>query len=468
MRRLLVFLSVALLACSAQAALHCFAGEYAWAPIGARGAWFVDLDVAAGTPVLLQLADIRLAPAVAPCSGHDAVVLGWDSLPFAQLPVPCKDDEDLLFGVGSHAPDVWGTEPLTPRDGRIVAPQGARVDMASGVANAHGEPSRTRRLLLTMASGASRVPVAPLTVQTCVVGPDAPQVDAYVLAASTLPRIVPIAECVREFGGHCGVNVGWINSAGAPIELPAHTDANRVHPPGVENGWTLPSVFAAGTHAPASLSPHMHFGWACDVGLVGGVEAKWHLDGWTLHLDALAQRCADPDAPPPGKTFVWDAADRMGLDSYKDGGDARIGVGLAVQTEVPHVAATPHDAAVEAWKKSGEKSPYMSTVAAESHAAANVEALSHRTRRSAPLGRRSDCECWDECTDCADAWWVLPVVLGVFLLFILCLGIALWWWAEPELHAPSSPSPRPVRIYESDADYHARTGTRAPVHLRDY
>jgi hypothetical protein len=203
----------------------------------------------------------------------------------------------------------------------------------------------------------------------------------------------------------------------------------------------------------------MHFGWACDMGGSAAlVEAKWHLDGWTLHLDALAQRCFDAGAPPPGKTFVWDATQQLSLDGFK--ADVSFVPDAAAQSERPHVAAVDHAAAVDAWRQAGVAHPYMSSVAADAHAVANVEAVSHRGRRD------SDNNCWDTCTDCTDDWWWVWVVFGAFLLFFFVFVVVLIFWCNPELYEfPHPHHPDKTHVYESPAHYRALHG-HDPLHAR--
>lgn len=461
MRRLLF---AALLVACAYAQASCFLREYEWTRDD-DGTWIIDLDAGAPRPLLLELHEIALGAAAANRCVYgataDYVVLAWDRLPFAQLPVSCGGKHAITFGLSTMAADTWGTAPRSPTDGTLFVPQMGRTDMTTAAASAAQQPQRYRRLRLWMVSGAERAPMGALLVEACVAGAAPADLD---VAARTVvaPRLLPVASCVHAFGGHCGVDIGWVNMAGEPIELAAHSADNRLSPAYIENGWTLPSVFEPGMHAPDSLRPRMHLGWPCDLGAAAAVEAKWHLDGRTLHLDAMAQRCT-LEVVAPGRVLVSSETphEREQMDSWRAAADGASPVqAFAEQSERPHVAQTAHEVAVEGWRKAGVQFPYMSRISAEAHAAANMAAVNHRAARD---------DDWDDCassccgSDC-DAWWISLIVIGAFVLLFFVMLAWCIWWADPEgwywwphPHAPHADHP-----YESPAEYERLHGRAAP------
>jgi hypothetical protein len=461
------FVLVACLAAAASAQAHCFLREYEWTPAeeGSAG-WYVDVDVLAPRPLLLELQDVAVgAPESNQCAhgAHaDYIVFAWDRLPFAQFPVPCGRHDTLYFGISNLGAARWGESAHKPVDGTLFAPQLGRSDMASGTASAAAEPVRFRRLRMWSMSGATRAPAAPLTLHACV---DAAPTDVDPAARTvTPPRLLPLFDCVHAFGGHCGTNLGWINSELDEIALEPHTDANRVAPAYIENGWHLPASYAPGRHAPASLQPRLHVGWPCDPGTAAGVEARWHLDGRTLHLDALTRRC-EVEVAAPGHVLVWgetpaerDGARTKAAQAAADHDALDLGGGQAEQVERPHVAQVAHEAAVEGWRKAGVEFPYMSRIAAEQRAKANAAAKHHTVAR--------DCDdstscCGDDC----DAWWISLIVLGAVFLIGLFVLFALLWWCEPDgwYWWPHPHAPHAMHPYESRAEYERLHGRAPPA-----
>jgi len=455
---------VVCLTATVAAQAHCYVGQYDWQPDDDGHGWYVDVDTVAATPVLLELQDMAVGPPDAnrcvSAAHADYIVLAWDRVPFAQYPVPCGR-HTLYFGVSTLGADMWGTDARSPSDGTLFAPQMGRADMLTGTASAATDPIQYRRLRMWTVSGAVRAPVEPLTVHVCV-GERPVDVDAR-LRPIEAPRLLPVADCVHAFGGHCGTNLGWINSGNDAIELAPHTNDNRLTPTYVENGWHLPSSFAPGSHAPSSLAPHMHVGWPCDRGTVDGLEVHWHLDGRTLRLTPTTRRCT-AEVAAPGHTLVWGEtpAEREGArvkaaQAAADG-DARLIGGPAEQSERPHVAQVAHETAVEGWRKAGVAFPYMSRINAEAHAAANVAAVNHH-------GARDDCVdngcCGDEC----DWWWIWLIFIGAFLLFVLVAVFVALWWCEPDgwYWLPHPHAPHAMHPYESPAEYERIHGREAPM-----
>lgn len=462
MRRLLF---VALLAACAYAQASCFLREYEWQQ-DTDGTWFVDIDAGAPRPILLELHEISLrAPDANTCvrgAKADYVALAWDRIPFAQLPVACHDKHDITFGLSTLGSERWGDTPRAPTDGTLFVPQMGRTDMTTAAASAAQQPQRYRRLRMWMVSGGTRTPMNALLVEACVLG----AATELNVAARTVvaPRLLPIASCVHAFGGHCGADIGWVNMAGEPIELAAHSLDNRMSPAYIENGWTLPSTFEPGVHLPDSLRPRMHLGWPCDVGGATAVEAKWHLDGRTLHLDGVAQRCT-LEVSAPGHVLVSSEtptertkAEEAAWHAAADG--ASIVQAFAEQSERPHVAQTAHEVAVENWQKAGVQFPYYSRINAEAHRVSNEAAVNHRAARDDDWNNCSNSCCGDDC----NAWWISLIVIGAFLLLLFFMLVVCIWWADPEgWHWYSHPRvPHEYHPYESPEEYERIHGRAAP------
>ena len=438
------FVVLAVLVVCAWAQASCFLREYEWTA-DTDGTWFADIDAGDAHPILLELHDLSLAPVdTNPCvraAASDFVTLAWDRLPFAQFPTACHDKHGLYFGVSTLGSKKWGDTTHSPTDGTVYAPQMGRVDMATATASAAQVPQRFRRLRMWMVSGGVRAPLVPFTVESCVLGGGPIDLDAATRTI-TMPRLLPLAGCVHEFGGHCGVNVGWVNMEAAPIELVAHGDDNRLSPASLENGWTLPSVFDTGVHVPDSLTPRMHFGWPCNIGSADAVEAKWHLDGRTLHLDGMARRCAVA-VVAPGHTLVTNEVavdhERAQIAAWHAAADgATVSTQLAEQSERPHVAQTAHEIAVENWQKAGVQFPYMSRISAEQHAAANAAAVNHHRARDS-----------DDCDSDCETWWIVITVIFAVIFGLLFIVLIVWciygdygWYGWPHVYAPHAWHPQ--------------------------
>ena len=455
--------------------MRCFVREHEWVDDEGLG-WAAEIDTISEHPDLLELAALSFKPVVAGTSGcvhrqhFNDIQLGWAvqagaTVPFASYPTHCDDRIQLSFGVSTMGSEVWGEEPRHVTDGELFAPHDGRVDMQTGTTNVRQHATRWRRLTVRWATGSRREPVAtPFTVHVCVMEHDnAPplEVDMDAWREVDPPRILPLAECVREFGGHCGANVGW--AAEERVELRAHTDVNRLHPTRLENGWHLPSAFDAGVHKPGSLKPHFHFGWHCETG-VGDSEAKWHLDGYTLHLDHLAARCNDPLADEqPGKSFVWSTKDEDNMDSYKVHSD-HVNV-LPAQyhpKQKPHTQIFTEAEAKKAWKHAGVDEPVL------------AEAHSHGRRQEGVAAE--GCCGYGCCTDCSgdDYWWVWLIFLLVLLLVPGCILFVAWAtsWDLNDWHYYEDPAPRTsttvqTRYYADQADYKRTHGRDPPVHTHN-
>lgn len=385
----LLLLSVALLAAAAHAQLLCTVQEVHWVRQADNRTYAAELDVLAGRPVMLELNAIELAPATVSRCAHDQrrddVRLGWEqpgggSLPFFQGPISCDDQRPLAFGVSNLASELWGASRRSVQNDALFAPQEARIDMLTATYSVRQTPQRWRRLHLDTASGSVRAPLGSLLVHVCVLESDAPATLPDGARITEAPRLLPLADCVRAFGGHCGVNVGYANSAGAPIELRRHSDANRLHPSSLENGWTLPSRFEPGLHRPDSMRRHWHLGWACDSGL-DDPEAKWHLDGRTLHLDLMARRCSDASGEQrPGATFSWYQSAEDRLAAARAGNDEKFQAHAQTQHERPHVQQISQADAERAWRQQHVAQPYMSQTNKLAHDAADYR--QHQQRRA--------------------------------------------------------------------------------------
>lgn len=463
---------VAVLLCAVAAAsaaeLRCFVREYKWEDDAGLG-WAVEIDTLVDRPELLELGSLAFQPVKPGSSGclhhqrHNTLEFGWavrsgGTVPFASFATHCEDRVELAFGVSTMGAEVWGPDARHITDGSMFAPQGGRVDMQTGTTNVREHASRWRRLTARWATGSHRQPGAPIMVHVCALEHDNKPLDVPEEWREVgTPRILPLADCVREFGGHCGVNVGWV--AQEDVSLRAHTDTNRVHPQSLENGWHLPSVFDAGAHLPGSLKPHFHLGWACDLGL-RDVEAKWHLDGYTLHMDHLAARCNDPLADEqPGRTFVWSTKDEDNMQRYKVQGD-HVNT-LPAQhhpNQKPHSESFTQAQAEHAWKKAGVETPVL------------ADRVHSRSARQ--VVQDEGCGCgYGCCTDCDDSWWVLLVLFGLLLLVpAVFIGLALcgaWDWND--WHSYEDPASRTsttvrTRYYADQEDYRRTHGREPPVH----
>lgn len=410
--------------CVATAQLRCFTREYTWQQNGAL--WTVDpFDALSTRPALLLLADVELAPPTenlcAPGQRVDSVLLGWrpngvpesaPGIPFTSYPVSCRDTRTLQFGVSSLGSAAWGNAAAAPVAGEVFAPQHGRVDMATASASDRQAAVRRRVLTLSMSSRTVRVPMAPLRVLVCLAG-DAPvELDTAWRETEYAPAILPLVDCVHAFGGYCGANLGYV--ARAAINLTRHTDANRLHPTSLENGFTLTETFSAGVRTPDKH--FMHVGWACgDTG--SDVEAKWHLGEVVLHLDATAYRCGAVDPS---------AADEQDFSAVRTGVDA--------------------DSHVDPTLAANKKHPFGRRVE-----------------------KRDECcgSCGCDGSGCTAATWVsFALIVGVLVMGVL-LVVGLAWWCDydwRDVHA--YPHPRNhsiVHSYESAAEYERIHGHPPPV-----
>ena len=430
---LLLLATVVVVVSASSSPVRCFLREYEWQNDTDAVFYIRGLDALSARPLLLALVDVTVAHTsvdrcVAAAHRVDMLALGWRfdgmpstvaGVPFAHLPVRCADTAPLEFALSSLGAETWGAEPPSVKRVRSAAPyapQYGRVDMLTASAPAGGvlQPSRTRTLTLSTTSHSVRVPVAPLLVQSCVLATelgDAP-VDPRWRELLAVPRLLPLAECIRAYGGHCGVNLGYVMSGDA-VNLSRHTDANRLHPASLENGFSLPETFTRGYHAPGAMTPHLHLGWPCDSAVRGNEEAKWHLDGYTLHLDALAERCfnSEDGMPAPGHLFSTPES-----------------VHESAHSSVDEDSTPPH-----------------------------------------ALARRDDdcCACPDTCTDC-DSWWGVLVFFGVLLAIPLVVLAIAWaysydWVDGPSYVFPDPHNPTVHRHYQSPHEYAALHGRYPPV-----
>jgi len=444
--RLCILLIVVVTVVHATLNFRCFSREYEWQDDSGIG-WYIEIDTLSERPELLQLASIEfrpVRPGTSGCVHHQHIndlYLGWavddgGSIEFANYPTHCEDRAELSFGVSNLGSEYWGYDARHVTDGKLYAPQDGRIDMQTGTVNIRQHATRWRRLTARWTTGSRREPALPLSISVCILSKETPDVGAEWMEFPP-PRIVPIADCVREFGGRCGVNVGWV--AAQDVSLTAHTDENRIHPKSLENGWDLPSSFASGVHLPNKVSPHMHFGWTCDLG-AQEAEAKWHLDGYTLHLNMMAQRCNDPLADAqPGRTFVWTTDDRAYMEGYKQSGDKMHAWLAKDNKDAPKTHSISHEKAQKAWKNAGVDTPIIAEQVAHSHGQRQVD--------------QENCVGYGCCTNCAaENWWVAFIFFGFFLFipfFILLLACWSGWdWSDWTQYS----HPEYGAIYCADAD----------------
>lgn len=466
MRPLILLFALAVAASAAS--LRCFVREYEWQDDAGLG-WATEIDTIVERPELLELASLQfrpVKPGTSQCEHHQRfndVEFGWavqngGTVPFASYPTHCEDRVELSFGISTMGSERWGHEARHVTGGQLFAPQGGRVDMQTGTTNVREHSTRWRRLTARWATGSRREVAVPVMVHVCALEHDNQVLDvSKEWREIDTPRILPLADCVREFGGHCGVNVGW--AASESVELEAHTGVNRVHPKSLENGWHLPSTYESGVHKPTSLKPHFHFGWACDLGL-RDVEAKWHLDGYTLHIDHYAARCNDPLADSqPGRTFVWSTNDEDRMEKYKVHGDhVDIRPAQHHPNEKPKTEVFTQKQADKAWKKAGVSEPVV----------ADQVAHAHGRRQSTETVCGCGYGCCDDCNN--NNWWVGLVLLAVFLLvpvgilfFVLFGG-----WGCDDWHPYDEPgSHAGTRYYADEDEYRRIHGQDPPVHTHN-
>jgi len=223
---------------------------------------------------------------------QDALVLSSNGILTASYPTHCNDGSLMGFGVSTLGAEVWGETPRSPRfSGRPYAPQNGRVDMRT--MSIRGQPARLRNITVSLFSSSRRefMPGAPrppaLVVRVCMLAERVPgdwMSTSYTEVPPPADTVYPLATCVYERNDLCGASLGYVSTG--DVVLKAHTHANHLAPSGVENGWTLGSVFAAGARLPADLDPHWHVGWRCEQG-----DVHWHINGTRLALDGLTPRC---------------------------------------------------------------------------------------------------------------------------------------------------------------------------------
>jgi hypothetical protein len=473
MRALVLFVLVVLVA--AASALRCFTREYVWHQSPETPSlWVVEgFDALDARPALLVLADLEIAPpppdGERPSCVAEAITLGWRSplapgsspgVPFASYAVECHTTRTLEFGVSSLGAREWGNVARTPVGGEVYSPRYGRTDMATASASAKYPPTRMRTLTLSTASGTVRAPVAPVRVLSCVAGDETPEeMDEEGWREeerSSVPRVLPLADCVRQSGDRCGVNLGYTTTEA--VNLTRHTAVNRLHPAALENGFHLVEHFEAGLHAPDKH--RMHIGWTCGGDDDdGGGGAAWHLDDVVIRFGATAWRCADTTDVSPSsalftESYLFESA-RKGVD-----GDAGVNVAPADSASPPlAVTKVSHEVVEAAWRAQGVAHPYMSETAAAQHAAANdrvklaMAPLEHHRRLRAAAGTRDA----DSSSSTTTASWVAFGVLCGVLLFVFVVVVGLAWWYDydwRDFHAfPHPRDPRRVHYYESAAEY---------------
>ena len=282
--------------------IRCFVQDYTLTEVFGNAnevAFAATIDVLSAAPVMLSFDEISFGGVLSDgCPAHarrDALQFFWSdrtdfAAPFSVFPVGCSDQRPLTFGVGTAAPDRWGSKARSVRDGTIFRPQLGHASMLSGIYTPRQEPLRVRSLMIRMRS--YRPPDRKLRVRSCIRTEDVPYdmpLDAYEVG---VPRLLPIAECVFERGGWCSTRLGYINSAGGQLELKYDSKANRLMPGKMENGFRMPSVFNEGIHLPGSIKPNLHVVWKCDHP-DEPEHAEWRLDGLMVFLQNKDWLCND-------------------------------------------------------------------------------------------------------------------------------------------------------------------------------
>ena len=311
MRLPLLLLLAAVVVVNAQSGgVRCFVGQYimrltppsnftALSDMG-KVLYSTELDLLAAEPLMVSFDDIPLSQVYKNGCGRgvkkDMVHFVWSDdprffVPFASLPMECGGRQSQSFGLSTLGYQVWGIKARSVYDGSLFAVQGGRASMLTGMYNMNMKPRRTRPLMVHMSS--ERNFERALTVRSCIwadqVPYDMPQ-DVYEVDP---PRLMPLAACTQEYGGRCATQLGYINSAGMPLELKYPSALNKLLPPSVENGFTMVTRFEEGVHQPSEFRPPLHVTWPCDYG-EEPEQAHWLVDGLVLAFNSHDRLCNDP------------------------------------------------------------------------------------------------------------------------------------------------------------------------------
>lgn len=325
-------------------------------PITAFGV--AELDLLSATPLSVSFDVVALSAVqrdlCAASARFDALQFMWASdvrwaAPFATLPVPCSASSALRFGLSTLATAVWGSAARQVTGGQLFRPQFGRQGMLSGLYNAALPPQRLRPLIVRMTS--ERVPVLPLQVTVCLNQAQVPYDMPLDVDEVSPPRLLPLTDCIVQYGGHCSLNLGWANSADETLTLTYGTAVNRLSPPSMENGFVMPSSFGPGYWAPSSFVPRLHVAWDCR--LDGETQADWFIDGLGLHLNMFDYICVGP-------ADVLGLSDPMGqpvrqndISQYTEKPGRHAPTQLQLQLIPPRVVKLEMDEARELWRKAG-------------------------------------------------------------------------------------------------------------------
>lgn len=364
----------------AQVPVRCFVQQYAMQPMaggvdgvpaaGAGAYYSAQLDLLVASPLMLSFDTVSLSPVeqnnCPPNAPNDWLEFYWSNLTaysaaFARYPTRCGDQAPLVFGMQTLATLWWGRAARSVSDNRAFRPQLGTVSMLTGLYAEGQSPSRTRPLQIRMAS--TRQFERALSVRTCMLATDVPPDVPGGAIEVTPPRLLPITTCVVDYGGHCSVDVGYINNSPAEIALRYPSAANRLVPASMENGFTMIATFAPGVHPPQAFEPRLHMVWQCDMGEPPD-NADWQLDGLMLYMNAHDFICGEPPlVTSSGAVYsAMQVALETTLARHRDN-NPYVLTRLQEQVVAPSVVQIAQEEAEFYWSQYGVVQPMMSTEA---------------------------------------------------------------------------------------------------------
>jgi hypothetical protein len=403
MRLVVAALLLSMLACAACAQpVRCFVRDYTLEEMNhteqGSGAhltiYWAHVDVLAGAPLMLNLDDIGLSRVqinnCADGATTDMLRLMWSadpafSAPFAALPLKCAARDSLSFGLSTLGAEQWGRTPRTVRDGSLFGAQGGRASMLTGAYHVRQTPERHRVLSLRMTS--YRTFERPLAVRTCVWADQVPYDMPAEMREVPPPRLLPLMDCTMDLGGRCSANLGYVNSAGMPLDVRHPSPLNKLVPLSMENGFQMLQRFEDGTHLPSEFRPALHVSWVCDHAAEPSA-AVWRLDGLELALNSHDQMCNAADEVDTLNVNIERVAARhRAMAKYQDTDPF-----ISRELKPPVVQYTNQRVSVQLaethWRKAGVENARMSRAGAEARAqaaAAAAEVYGRVPDAAAPL-----------------------------------------------------------------------------------
>lgn len=391
---LLLLLAAWCIVATVAAPVRCFVRNYDMVAANEqRTMYTASIDVLTEAPVMLSfdMALSRVTDNLCPHSdgtGSDALRFVWSdnpnyTAPFTVLPVRCGERSALEFGLSTLGPRHWGDTPRRVTDGSRFLPQNWRASMMLGTHVQSQMPERMRTLSVRMTS--SRNFTKALTVRSCIYAElmpyDMPE-DAQEVEP---PRLIPIAACIRESGGHCSTQLGYINTLDEAIELPYGKRTNRLKPDSSgSNGYEMPSVFEPGVHAPSSFDPEMRVAWFCN-GVDDPPEAHWLLDETVLYYAARSFMCGNALQMQQSlaiEAYMQAMEEQLVLQGFQDTDPYLVTTSKAAPTTPKTLDKISGVDAQFYWAKNGVTEPYMSTLVRDAHIAAEAYARSLATAES--------------------------------------------------------------------------------------